>query len=265
METRDRNSLVSIIIPAHNAVAYIHEALDSVLNQTYPDIEIIVVNDGSTDETESVVQEYVARFPNKVRLYSQKNKGQASARNVGIRNSYGAYIAFLDADDTWMSEKLEQQMRILKMSGADICYANTLFLGGERNGHAMFEYVQPYAGHVFHTLIKGNFIVNSSVVVKCEVIHAVGLLNERPMYRNIEDYDCWLRIALAGYSFSYIKTPLVQYRIHDFQHTKTRGNNWSSLARMYMRYFFNPRVWALGETKTVARMLMICFKNILGV
>ena len=120
-------TVISIIIPAHNAVAYIHEALDSVLNQTYPDIEIIVVNDGSTDETESVVQEYVARFPNKVRLYSQKNKGQASARNVGIRNSYGAYIAFLDADDTWMSEKLEQQMRILKMSGADICYANTLF------------------------------------------------------------------------------------------------------------------------------------------
>ncbi len=176
----------------------------------------------------------------------------------------GAYIAFLDADDVWMPEKLEQQMRILKMSGADVCYANALFLGGERNGHNMFEYVQPYAGHVFHTLIKGNFILNSSVVVKREVIHQVGLLNEGPMYRDVEDYDYWLRIALLGCSFSYIKTPLVQYRIHDFQYTKMRGNNWSSLARMYMRYFLNPRVWALGETKTVARMLMICFKNVLG-
>jgi len=102
--------LVSVIIPAYNSEKYISDTIDSVLNQTYKNLEIIVVDDGSTDNTEKVVKEKLSNFSN-FKFLKQCNLGSAEARNLGIRNSNGNYIAFLDADDLWLPQKIEKQIK----------------------------------------------------------------------------------------------------------------------------------------------------------
>ena len=113
---------VSVIIPAFNCEKYISEAIDSVLNQTCQNFEIIVIDDGSKDNTGVIVREYLNKYPNKIKDFHQENKGPAAARNLGIRNAKCEYIAFLDADDLWGKEKLEKSINFLEKNNFDwIC------------------------------------------------------------------------------------------------------------------------------------------------
>lgn len=102
---------VSVIIPVYNAAKYLRESIESVLCQTYSDLEIIIVNDGSTDSSLEIAENY--QNDSRVKIISSKNKGAAAARNIGIRNSNGAYFQFLDADDILPSNKIEEQMKVL--------------------------------------------------------------------------------------------------------------------------------------------------------
>ena len=106
------NSLVSAIIPTYNSVNYISEAINSVLNQTYKNCEIIVVDDGSTDNTRKTVENYIRKYPHKIKYFYQENKGPSAARNKGIKEARGNYIAFLDSDDLWLPDKLEKQISL---------------------------------------------------------------------------------------------------------------------------------------------------------
>jgi glycosyltransferase involved in cell wall biosynthesis len=124
--------IVSVIIPTYNRADCITRAIDSVLAQKYKNYEIIVVDDGSTDDTRRVLEPYM----NRIRYIYQENAGCAAARNTGIRASCGEWIAFLDSDDRWLPEKLEYQMAYLKETGAEVCYTNSYFDFGDETENA---------------------------------------------------------------------------------------------------------------------------------
>ena len=121
------NPLVSIVIPVYNGEKYISETIDSVLNQTISNIELIVVNDGSIDNTMELLLDK-QRKDTRIRLINKANSGVCSTRNVGIKNSNGTYIAFLDADDLWESDNLEEKIEAIKNSGCKWAYSNLYFI-----------------------------------------------------------------------------------------------------------------------------------------
>lgn len=199
---------VSVIIPSYNSAQYIGEAIESVFAQTYRDFEIIVVDDGSIDDTKEVLSPYINRI---VYLF-QVNGGVAKARNAGIRNAQGEYIAFLDADDVWFSEKLELQMKHLD-SYPDAVLVYSDYSAFDNNGKALRKRKkEKYAGNIFYQLIKENFIPTSTVVMKKEYFNKIGSFDES--IEIAEDWDLWLRIA-RRYSICYFDKPLMKYKIHN--------------------------------------------------
>ena len=119
------NPLVSVIMPAYNAEKYIDEAIDSVISQTFANWELIIVNDGSTDDTQKIVEAYVSS-DTRIKLINQENKRLGAARNEGIKNANGEWVAFLDADDLWINTKLEKQLA----AAAEQPDAGVIFTGG---------------------------------------------------------------------------------------------------------------------------------------
>lgn len=199
---------VSVIIPTYNSARYVVDAVESVLAQTYRDFEVIVIDDGSTDETPEVMKRYGAP----VRYLRQENAGVAAARNRGIAESRGRYIAFLDADDTWFPEKLERQMAALAGSGgARACYSAFLEVKddlspvgvrrSDRRGSAIED-----------LLLRGNVIGSiCTVVAERALFESVGGFD--PVLSQCADWDMWVRLA-AETEFVYLDEPLVTYRQH---------------------------------------------------
>lgn len=205
---------VSVVIPAYNCERFISAAIESVLAQTYGDYEVIVINDGSTDKTDEILVKYVQ----KIKVMRQPNKGPAEARNTGIANSEGKYIAFLDQDDAWLPDKLKMQVEIMeKNNKLGLVYTDVYVLKDKEFGNAdhlykrSFQMRQPHRGSIFEYLFLDNFISTSSVMVRKECLSKVGMFD--PAVVPSEDYDRWLRIA-AVCEIDYIDTPLVKFRDH---------------------------------------------------
>src|SRR5690554_2314431 len=118
------NALVSVIVPVYNRAHLVKETIDSILSQTYKPVEIILINDGSTDNSLSVLKNYERKFPEQVRIIDQENQGQIVARNNGIGIAQGEYIAFLDSDDVWIDDKLERQIPLFE-TGVGLVYSGT--------------------------------------------------------------------------------------------------------------------------------------------
>lgn len=198
---------VTVIIPAYNSMKFLPRTIDSVLSQTFQDYEILIVNDGSEDDIENWVKTI---DDNRVRLISQANQGQSAARNVGICQSKGDYIAFLDSDDLWHPQKLEKQVDILdKNPEVGLVYTWVARLNTEDE---ILKIVWRFSeeGNVWEKLIHGNTIACGSVpMVRRSCIKKVGLFSKFPF--GCEDWDFWLRIA-AEYPFRVIKEVLVYYR-----------------------------------------------------
>lgn len=220
--------LVSVIIPTYNRSGLLAEAIESTLAQTWKDLEIIVVDDGSTDDT----REVVARYGGRVRYIFQPNSGRpALARNVGIRRAAGEYIAFLDSDDLVSREKIEMQVRFLRENRrvgmvvtdfSTFADGKTISRSFTSDGHPRFvswpktrvgphEYV--LSEGVCDCLAMDNFIGTSSVVVRKDVFDSVGLFDESPEVRSSEDIDMWFRIV-ERFPLGYVDIPLHAYRIH---------------------------------------------------
>jgi glycosyltransferase involved in cell wall biosynthesis len=188
---------VSVVIPLFDLKQYVGEAIDSVLQQTYPNIEIIVVDDGSTDNPETVLSDY----RDHIKLITQENKGLASARNTGIRNSEGEYLVFLDADDYISPEKIEVEVEVLeKHSATGWVYENSLAF--DEDGQFIRRIPQdfllpnedPPQGMVFQRLILTNFMTVNSVMIRKTTLLAVGTFDES-LRGGFEDWDLWLRIS----------------------------------------------------------------------
>ena len=207
------NALVSVVIPAFNRAHTLRRAVDSVLNQTYLNFEVIVVDDGSTDNTREVLRSY----GEKIRWWSQINAGPSSARNIGIREAKGEYVAFLDSDDAWAPQKLERQMRLLSRCSDDVvcCLCNTLFTGQKYSGKTAFDIAKIYSMHeeavwtnTTEVLITRFVLFNQAVVVRRDVLNSQGGFDEG--LRLMEDYDLALRLSLNG-PWAVIHEPLVYW------------------------------------------------------
>jgi len=203
----DMVDMVSVIIPVYNSEKTIVQCLESVCNQTFKNIEIIIVNDGSTDNTLEKIQQFFLEKKIKHKIINQKNNGVSIARNVAIKNATGQYIAFIDSDDSWEKEKLEKQIEIIK--GENINILGTL-INSNRKTHKSNQYkIKKYC---LKEMLFSNKLYTSSVVLKKQIIEKYNLFNENMMYS--EDYNLWLKIScdydiyvLQEFLTYYDKTP----------------------------------------------------------
>ncbi|WP_138501896.1 glycosyltransferase family 2 protein [Nostoc sp. PA-18-2419] len=210
---------VSIIIPAYNAMNYLPETLKSILFQTFSDFEVLIINDGSTD---NIVQ-WARELPDpRVRLIVQENQGVATARNTGINHAKGKYIAFLDADDLWEPTKLEKQVNYL-INHPEVGLLHTSMTLIDSQGNSSGRVITSNAeGNALKKLLEQNTVVTSSVIVRYFCLKNVGEFNKDLRYS--QDWEMWVRIA-TRYSFAVIKEPLVYYR----QHFNNATKNWQML------------------------------------
>jgi len=196
----------SVVITSYNYGEFLPFALDSALCQTYRNFEIIVIDDGSTDNTEEVIKPYLA--DSRIHYIRQKNAGQPKAKNRGVAECRGELIAFLDADDIWFPEKLEKQWLLFNDSNVGVVYSRRQWIDSQGEMLPGNERVLR-RGNVLDHIFIDNFICFSSSVVKRDVLNEVGCFDENlPMGI---DYDLWIRLA-ARCKFDYVDEPLVKYR-----------------------------------------------------
>ena len=206
--TESTSPAVTVVIPAFNEAATIGAAIDSVIAQTFTDFELLIIDDGSTDGTASIAGQ---RDDPRITVHSFENKGLAASRNRGIDRAHGHYIAFLDADDLWLPEKLARQCRVLaNHPDAALVYSWTDCIDEQGKFLRHGSHVQ-CEGQVYEQLLVRNFMDNgSSVMVTADVFSAIGLFNEDLPAG--EDWDMWLRIA-ARYPLACAAHADVLYRI----------------------------------------------------
>jgi glycosyltransferase involved in cell wall biosynthesis len=202
---------VSVIITCYNYGPYLRLAIESVLAQNYPEFEIIVVNDGSADNTDEIMRQYLST--SKIKYIKQGNFGSSRARNIGIRNAAGQFIAFLDADDIWEKQRLEEQLPLFNDEKVGVVYSRMKVIdqfGKEVSKIVKDPYRIPRSGNVTQHLFLANFIPFSSVTVRRECLDRVGLFDES--LNMGMDWDLLLRIS-PYYDFAFVDKPLIAYRI----------------------------------------------------
>jgi glycosyltransferase involved in cell wall biosynthesis len=206
---------VSVIIPTYNRAQYIAEAINSVLGQTYQDFEIIVIDDGSTDNTREVMENF--KDP-RVKYIYQENRRMSNARNAGINHSTGEYIAFLDSDDSFFEKAIEKGVQILdKHPEVSFCYGQSYFI--DERGQILrprrkgFErsWVRAGSEQIRDFFIHGNYI-SISAIARRSCLYEVGLFNP-DFSSGSEDFDLWVRLA-KRHSVAYIANPMYKSRIH---------------------------------------------------
>lgn len=202
--------LVSVIVPVYNRAHLVTETVASILGQTYQNIEIILINDGSTDDSLKVVQALQQESPDVIRIIDQENQGQTVARNQGIKHARGKYVAFLDSDDLWVSGKLEWQIPLFD-EGVGLVYGGVEFINehGETTGFDSCD--SAIQGKIYPHLLVKNRMTGGSVVVLREALDMVGMFD--PEFRAAENWDLWLRIC-KEYEARLVDKPVVKYRLH---------------------------------------------------
>ncbi|MDI6788821.1 MAG: glycosyltransferase, partial [Planctomycetota bacterium] len=201
--------VVSVIIPTYNSDKYLAEAIESALDQTYKNLEIIVVDDGSTDNTRELVKQYES----KIHYIYQENQERSAARNTGIKYSRGKYLQFLDADDIILPEKLELQVDFLENNlDYAVVYSDIRSFNDFDRTKLTPKNCKFYSGNILKELLRDNFISVHPALIRRLCIDKVGLFQVR--FNLCEDWDFWLRVAYAGYKFYYMDKVLALYRWH---------------------------------------------------
>ncbi len=204
------DDLVSIIIPTYNRAAMVEQAVASALNQTHRNIEIIVVDDGSTDDTATVMSRLIDERVRYIRR--EQNRGAQAARNAGVTAARGSLIAFLDSDDTWDARKIAIQAEKLIASGTEVGMVYCGIRRIDSGGRKVPDRVPRHRGNLFEVLLKHNVIGGmSTAMIRAEVLADVGPFDERLRAR--QDLDMWLRIA-RRYEIDYVEEKLVTYVMH---------------------------------------------------
>lgn len=203
---------ISVVIPAYNQEKFITETIESILNQTYKDFEIIVVDDGSTDCTKQKLE----KFGSKIKIIEQPNLERAIARNNGVKNSQGEYIAFVDSDDIWTEDKLENQIKVLEEK-KDCMFIYSAC--GRVNQYSKKikpakRQLEGYSGNIFEELLIRNFIASATPLIKREFFNKTQGFNSK--YIPYEDWELWIRLSLLGKIY-FLPKVLAYYRIHKNQ------------------------------------------------
>jgi glycosyltransferase involved in cell wall biosynthesis len=257
-------------MPAYNAGKYIGESIESILTQTYRDWELVVVDDESTDHTASVVKAYQKSDP-RIKYFWQKNGKQGKTRNRAILESTGPYIAFMDADDTWLPDKLMSQVRLLESRQVDLVFGYAYLI--ENNcrttkmtgrGHGLYRGKEAIDFFLYH-----DALVISTVLTTRKAIEKVNYFTEDLNIQYCEDWHIWLKLAFEGFSF-YTDAKVVScYRIHQESAAKTEKQEklkfFFALLDLHSRYRTNValkeeiarRAYQLVYHNTVLTRLMI--------
>lgn len=239
----DAVPLVSVVMATFNMGQYLCQAVDSVLNQTFRDLDVHVIDDGSTDGT----GELMARYAHDPRVHYcwQKNSGQTRAKNAGIANSRGQFVAFCDADDFWLPDKLARQLPLLEGSSkVGVVYSRRQRILASGQPMAERDEGPVFSGDVTAELFKTNFIPFGTAVVRRQCLEDLGGFDER--YRMGIDWDLWLRIS-TRYEFQFVDAITYMYRVWPGQ----MSNNWRGryeAAFRIMEKFLNDYPTAVPES-----------------
>lgn len=213
---------VSVIMPAYNHEGFIAESIESIINQSFVDWELIIINDGSIDRTLQVINIYIERFPDKIRVINKvKNEGTVAGLNDGIRAATGEYIAWLSSDDLYFNDTMERQINFLMDNPSFNVVSGGAEFINELGNSLKIQVVDWEKEDIYYTLLFNCCLNGCSVLAHRKCYEDVGLFNKH--YRYAHDYDMWLRIA-AKFNIGYIPQAIVKNRIHSAQITML-GNN----------------------------------------
>lgn len=209
---------VSIILPVYNGEKYLRESVESILNQSFTDFELIIINDGSKDGSKEVLESYPDP---RIRIVNQENKGLAGALNVGIALAQGEYIARQDQDDISLPERLREQVDFLD-NHTDYGMVGTWAVVRKGKSNTDIEYLRPQADDAYlrYDLLFENHFIHSSVVIRKKVFDAIGLYSTDSSRQPPEDYELWSRV-IRKYKVANIPTVLLAYRVVSTSMTQT--------------------------------------------
>ncbi len=201
------NKLVSVIMPSYNSMKHISDAIDSVLNQTYKYWELIIVDDKSPDNANHIIKKYIELDKRIILIKLEENSGAAVARNIAIKEAKGRYIAFLDSDDLWLTQKLERQIQFMIDNKCALSYSNYNTIN--ENGEMLSKVIRPPLKLTYNKLLKSNYIGCLTAIYDTNIIGKVYM----PLIKKRQDYALWLKI-LKKIDFAYaIDENLATYRI----------------------------------------------------
>lgn len=239
-----RTPLISIIMPAYNAENTIQLAISSVINQSFADWELLVVNDCSTDKTDEILRSFAKTDARIIVIENKDNQGVSMLRHNGVVASKGTWIAFLDSDDVWREDKLEKQLAVQKKTNASLLFTGSAFM--DNNGDPIDYYLHAPERLTYHDLLKQNLLSNSSSLVKAELIKKYESIGDQ-MH---EDYATWLKIMRTGIDAYGVDEPLLIYRLSSGSKSsnkiKAAKMNWNTyryvglnvFASIYYMFFY---------------------------
>lgn len=224
--------IISVILPVFNGERYLREAIDSILCQTFENFELIVVNDGSSDSTQEIIEEY-ARLDSRVVCVSRENRGLVASLNEGISKAQGSWIARMDQDDIAYPQRFERQLEWIYKVNADICGSWVQPFGANQN------YIHKHAignDAIRCELLFGCAFAHPSVMVKKALIQA---LKYDPNWEKAEDYELWVRAALSGWKMANVPEVLLSYRQHEFQMSSESSNDQQALSQKVRKKYWD--------------------------
>jgi glycosyltransferase involved in cell wall biosynthesis len=203
---------VSVIITCYNYGNYLKESIESVLNQTLSNYELVIINDGSTDNSDDIINFYRSQYK-QIKYVKQSNKGQSIAKNNGIKMSSGKYVAFLDADDIWKKDIIEKRLPLFNDKNVGVVFTKADYIDTDSKKIKLKltgKYLVPSKGSVTEKLIFDNFVPFSSAMVRKECFLKLGMFDEK--LEMAIDWDLWLRIS-TKYKFDFVNEHLLLYRV----------------------------------------------------
>jgi teichuronic acid biosynthesis glycosyltransferase TuaG len=240
-------------MPAYNAEAYIAQSVESVIRQTFKNWELLVVNDGSTDSTPSIVKKF-ADADDRIILINQQNKRLVGARNTGIIHAKGNWIAFLDADDLWDAAKLEKQLLLAKAKPeVDVIFTSGyIFKNEDLDNLTHYKIISGKiaSDQMYRYEYANNYIPVLSVLVKKNMVATVGLQEEDPNNHVCEDWDYWIRMAMAGATFYGMEDKLFYYRRHGSNMSDNKIKMLSAQIALLSKNY-RPAIFTKAETRQI--------------
>lgn len=199
--------LVSVIMPAYNSEAFISESIKSVLQQSYANWELLIIDDASSDATKKIIQKFFSEDGRIQLLQNDINLGTHHSRNKGIKAASGNFIAFLDADDRWKAEKLEKQLKVLSKPNVAACFSSYELMS--EDGAALNKIVQALPVLHYHKLLKANYVGNLTGIYNVKILGKIYC----PDILKRQDWALWLKVIEEGGPMEGIQEPLAVYRV----------------------------------------------------
>jgi teichuronic acid biosynthesis glycosyltransferase TuaG len=240
----DTSGLVSVIMPAYNSEAFISEAINSVISQTYKNWELLIIDDASTDSTRNIIQQFSEKDYRIHIFENATNLGTHQTRNKGIKAAQGEFIAFLDADDQWKPQKLEKQLKILSEDNLSACFSSYELIS--ENGESLNKKIEALPVLTYEKLLKANYVGNLTGIYNAKLLGKIY----SPEIRKRQDWALWLKVIEEGGSMTGIRESLAIYRL--------RKNSISQNKLEMLKYNFKVyhKILGFGFLQSLWRMLV---------